>query len=169
MAHGPLHFDADRLDTLLFNPIDESHIDHLTQNLDPNSNFATLSPTSSYMVQDKVNAILKSKQENASFSLLHVNAHSLHSSFDDLKSLVENSCQSFTAIGISETWLNDTTSDRVNLPGYNFLSCHRTARSGGGVGLYLRNDLEYRICSECNFSDPNVIESLFVEIFVPNS
>ena len=169
MAHGPLHFDGDCLDTLLFNPIDESDIDHLTQNLDQNSNFATLSPTSSYMVQDEVNTILKSKQENASFSLLHVNACSLLSSFDDLKSFVENSCQSSTAIGISETWLNDTTSDRVNLPGYNFLSCHRTARSGGGVGLYLRNDLEYRICSECNFSDPNMIESLFVEIFVPNS
>jgi hypothetical protein len=27
----------------------------------------------------------------------------------------------------------------------------------------------YRICSECNFSDPNMIESLFVEIFVPNN
>ena len=169
MAHGPLHVDADRLDTLLFNPIDESHLDYLTQNLDPNFTFFALSPTSSYMVQDEVNAILESKQENASFSLLHVNARSLLSSFDDLKSLAANSRQTFTAIGISETWLNDNTSDRVNLPGYNFLSCHRTARSGGGVGLYLRNDLEYRICSECNFSDPNIIESLFVEIFVPNS
>ena len=39
MAHGPLHFDADRLDTLLFNPIDESHLDYLTQNLDPNFTF----------------------------------------------------------------------------------------------------------------------------------
>ena len=46
---------------------------------------------------------------------------------------------------------------------------HTTARSGSGVGLYLWNDLEYQICSECNFSDPNMIESLFVEIFVPNS
>jgi hypothetical protein len=92
------------------------------------------------MVQVEVNAILESKQENASFSLLHVNARSLLSSFDDLKTLAANSRQSFTAIGISETWLNDTTSDRVNLPGYNFLSCHRTAKSGGGVGLYLRYD-----------------------------
>ena len=45
MAHGQLHFDAGRLDTLLFNPIDESHLDHLTQNLDPNFNFSALSPT----------------------------------------------------------------------------------------------------------------------------
>ena len=53
MAHGPLHFDADRLDTLLFNPIDESHLDYLTQNLDPNFTFSAISPTSSYMVQDE--------------------------------------------------------------------------------------------------------------------
>ena len=61
------------------------------------------------MAQVEVNAILDSKQENASFSLLHVNARSLLSSFDDLKTLAANSRQSFTVIGISETWLNDTT------------------------------------------------------------
>ena len=71
-------------------------------------------------------------------------------------------------IGISETWLNDTTQDLVNLPGYSFLSNHRTTKPGGGVGLYLQNDFEYKVLPESNFSDPDVIESLFVEINVPN-
>ena len=71
MAHGRLHFDADRLDTLLFNPIDESHLDYLTQNLDPNFTFSALSPTSSYMAQDEVNAILESTSFPGLFPFCH--------------------------------------------------------------------------------------------------
>jgi hypothetical protein len=35
-------------------------------------------------------------------------------------------------------------------------------------GLYLNNNLKYKMLPECNFSDPDVIESLFIEIEVPN-
>ena len=73
MAHGPLHYDADRLDTLLFNPIDQSGLGNLLDNLDPDINFSMRPPTSSYMVHDKVNAISKSKQVAPCFSLLHIN------------------------------------------------------------------------------------------------
>ena len=168
MAHGPLHYDVDRLDTLLFNPINQSHIGDLLDNVDPDVNFSMRPPTSSYMVQDEVNAIFKSKQSILGFSVFHVNIRSLLGKLDDIKSLVANMHQPFSVIGISETWLNDTTQDLVNLPGYIFLSNHRTTKPGGGVGLYLQNDFEYKVLPESNFSDPDVIESLFVEINVPN-
>ena len=168
MAHGPLHYDADRLDTLLFNPIDQSGLGNLLDNLDPDINFSIRPPTSSYMVHDEVNAISKSKQVAPCFSLLHINTRSLLGKVDDIISLVANMHQPFSVIGISETWLNDATLDLVNLPGYNFLSNHRTAKSRGGVGLYLQSGFEYQVLSESNFSDPNLIESLFVEISFPN-
>ena len=44
---------------------------------------------------------------------------------------------------------------------------HRKSKSGGGVGIYLQNDLDYKLRPECNFSDLEVIETLFVEITVP--
>ena len=66
---------------------------------------------------------------------------------------------------MSETWLNDTTAEQVNITGYNFVSNHRKSKSGGGVGIYLQlSDLEYKLRPDCNLSDPEVIETLFVEI-----
>ena len=44
---------------------------------------------------------------------------------------------------------------------------HRKSKTGGGTGLYLKNNLQYKICSECTYSNSDVIESLFVEINVP--
>ena len=71
-------------------------------------------------------------------------------------------------IAISETWLSDLSADQVNIPGYNFISNHRATKSGGGTGLYLQDNLDYKICSDCNVSNADVIESLFVEILVPH-
>ena len=71
-------------------------------------------------------------------------------------------------IGISETWLTDCTVELVNITGYSFISNHRKSKTGGGVGFYLHNDLQYKLLNECKLSDPEVIESLFVEITVPH-
>ena len=136
LAHGSLHYDSDWLDTLLFNPItDQSYFDDLLDNLDPDKNFP-VHCSSSYMAHDDINATFKLKQDVVpSFSVLHINAHSLLNKLDDIKSLLENIPRSFSAIGISETWLTDTTQDLVNISGYKFLSNHRTKKVGGGVGL----------------------------------
>ena len=69
----------------------------------------------------------------------------------------------FSVIGVSETWLTDCTAEHVNIRGYNFVSNHRKSKTGGGVGIYLQNGLEYKLLEECKFSDPDVIESLFLE------
>jgi hypothetical protein len=90
LAHGSLHYDSDRLDTLLFNPItDQSYFDDLLDNLDPDKNFP-VHCSSSYMAHDDINATFKSKQHVVpSFSVLHINARSLLNKLDDIKSLLE--------------------------------------------------------------------------------
>ncbi len=65
---------------------------------------------------------------------------------------------------MSETWLSDDTHDLVNLPGYNFISNQRLNKTGGGVGLYLSDHFQYKLIHDCIISDPEIIESLFVEI-----
>jgi len=67
---------------------------------------------------------------------------------------------------MSETWLTDSTSELVNITGYNFVSNHRKSIIGGRVNIYLQNDTEYKILKECKFTDTEVIESVFVEITV---
>ena len=74
----------------------------------------------------------------------------------------------FSVIRISETWLTDCTAELVNITGYNFVSNLRKSKTGGGVGIYLQNDLQYKLLNECKLSDPETIESLFVEITVPH-
>ena len=44
---------------------------------------------------------------------------------------------------------------------------HRKSKTGG-VGIYLQNGLECKPPEGCKFSDPDVIESLFLEIIVPH-
>ena len=43
----------------------------------------------------------------------------------------------------------------------------RINNSDGGTGLYLHDNLEYQMRTDCNYSDPEVIESLFVELDHP--
>ena len=69
---------------------------------------------------------------------------------------------------MAETWLTDCTAELVNITGYNFVSNRRKSKTGGGAGIYLQNGLEYKLLEECKFSDPDVIESIFLEIIVPH-
>jgi hypothetical protein len=44
----------------------------------------------------------------------------------------------FSVIGVTETWLNDSSAQLVNIDGYDFISKYRQNRTqGGGVGLYV--------------------------------
>ena len=74
----------------------------------------------------------------------------------------------FSVIGVVETWLKDQTTEFVNISGYKFVSNHRKHKIGGRIGLYIQDSLEYKLCSDCIISDPETIESLFVEIQILN-
>ena len=69
----------------------------------------------------------------------------------------------FPIVGISETWLDDYHhfSDIV---GYNFLHKPRVTRIGGGVGLYIGENLNYKERPDLAFPVDGSAESLFVEI-----
>ena len=169
--HGPLNFDLDRLESLIFNPIEylPSTLENsFITNLDPDLNFNDLMPSNSrYMIESEINELVTDKPCNSGMSFLHINCRSLIGNFDRFRVLTTNLLDSFSVIGVSETWLNDDTFNMVNLPGYNFISNHRRGKTGGGVGLYLGDYFQYKLIQDCNISNPEVIESLFVEISNP--
>ena len=170
MSHGPLNYDTDRLQSLLYNPIEESISTNnsLLDSLDPDANLINSPPTSKYMVEDEFNNISNVNCLDSSFLLMQINIRSLIGNFDKFKSMLAQIHKQFSVIGVVETWLKDHTIEFVNTPGYKFVSNHRRDKIGGGTGLYIRDSLEYKLCSDCIISDPDTIESLFVEIQIPN-
>ena len=169
MFHGLLHYGYDRLNSLLFNPIEQSSLsDKSTMyNLDPDNHLSSCITLSDYFTEDEVNGKTSVSLHNPSyFSVLHLNARSLSKNIDNLKLLLGSLQKSFYAICVSETWLTDLSSDEVEIPGYKFISSHRVI--SGGTGIYLQEHFENSLRSDCNHSDPDAIESLFVEINNPH-
>ena len=83
-----------------------------------------------------------------------------------MRQLLTSINNSFSVIGISETWLQDST-HHVNIYGYNFEHIYRTDKTGGGVGLYIIPTLQYKIRNDLCFGNSFTVESLFIEIFNP--
>jgi len=57
----------------------------------------------------------------STFSVIHINARSIFNKLDDLKIILKSFPFSFSAIAITETWLNENTAPLVRLEGYTFL------------------------------------------------
>lgn len=47
---------------------------------------------------------------------------------------------------------------------YKFLSCYRNDRQGGGVGLYLKDNINFNRLSDLEINDDEICQSIFVEI-----
>ena len=88
---------------------------------------------------------------------------------DALFHLLANINHKFSVLAITETWVKESNVIDLSFEGYNFVSNHRANRTGGGVGhgLFIDQNFSYKILPKFNVPDANIIESLFVEIFIP--
>ena len=50
-----------------------------------------------------------------------------------------------------------------NIDGYNFIETHGTAKTGCGVGIFIRNKIPFQIRNDLNIHD-ELCESIFIEI-----
>ena len=69
----------------------------------------------------------------------------------------------FTAIGLSETLLKNKPLEYYRLPGYNFEYMNRVGREKGVVGLFVSNDVKYKVRQDLCKANSH-FESGFVEI-----
>ena len=99
---------------------------------------------SSYFTDSEfADLLLSSRVNDNNFSVLHVNARSLGNKMTEFTTLLTSLQHKFTVITVTESWVNDTV--LVSIPGYN---CHlkpRTTGRGGGVAVYIREDVQYFI------------------------
>ena len=108
----------------------------ISSDINPDTNFLTLTSKCSYYNEPELNELIGNKKDAINFSLLHLNARSLLKNFDKFTQLLDSSQHEFSAIGISETWLNNINEDYVIITGYRFISSNRVGRIGGSAGLY---------------------------------
>ena len=50
----------------------------------------------------------------------------------------------FAVLDITETWLNDSNYDLYHIENYDFVENHRTIQSGGGVGMFIHDQIGYK-------------------------
>ena len=95
--------------------------------------------------------------------MCRINIRSMNRNFNAFEQYLAGLRFEFAFIGVSETWLTDNNHDLFNLSGYTFIEQHRVRKTGGGVGLFLKDHIEYNLREDLiSFCD--IMESLFVKL-----
>ena len=94
----------------------------------------------------------------------HLNIRSLLPKIDSLRLFINKN--PFDVIAVTETWLKPAITDaELRIPNYTITRHDRTAKSGGGTALYIRDGLPYRTRADLQ----NDIETCWIEIIRPNT
>ena len=139
---------------------------------DPDVNFYQTQISSldaSYYILNKVKEILENFQQK-SFSVLHLNIHSMSKNFESFREFLDSLCFSFGAICLSETWCqpHETSNSNLQIPGY--VSLHQTMKNHrrGGLCIFLFESFSYKIRDDLAVNS-SAIECWFGEVFNKNS
>ena len=101
-----------------------------TRGFNPRSQMMTLEP------------IMKARNDKC--AVIHLNIRSLNRNYGELVACLSSLSFNPIAICLSETWLNDEQHDPMHFFINKFTTLVTTNRTqrGGGVGIYLRNDIK---------------------------
>ena len=111
--------------------------------------------------------ITLNNQISDKFSSLGINIRSLGNTknFTKLQAFIESLSFSPSVIAINETYLRDNDpGPHCDLKSYNFISNCRNSHKGGGVGLYIKDFINYEARDNLTIMDDKIFESLFIEI-----
>ena len=114
-----------------------------------------------YMNNRQFNTLFSDSSKSNCFSLFHLNMRSFKEHSVDFEEYLWTLNTSFSAIDLSETWLDTTSNDLYGIHDYHFISKPRPVASEVGVGIFLCHTYEYK--KRCD------LESVFVEIVQPNN
>ena len=133
----------------------EAHKAHTTYNL---HNLITANPVNNVTIEahndDDINNII----------CYYTNVQSLPNKYDDILSTVVEEKKA-KIIGISETWCRPDIEDyEIALPGYTIFRKDRTVRIGGGVLLYVSEELS---CQPVNMlNNHNFEDSIWCKVII---
>ena len=116
-----------------------------------------------YYTQESFNHLLKDKKIKNELTLFHLNVRSLKNKFDDFYKYLGSLKINFSLIGISETWLTDNSANLYDISGYKFLNVNRKNKVGGGVGLYIKDHIQFKVREDLSTAKEDIVETLFIE------
>ena len=92
LSHGPLNFNSNPLETLLFNPIEQPELSNsLSSHLNSDSNLIAGQPSSSNLAEDDINRRVAPLSDKINCSIVHLNAGSLLKNLDPLNLMPNHS------------------------------------------------------------------------------
>ena len=107
---------------------------------------------------------------HGSLSYFHLNCRGLSINWDSFRRLIcdlHGTTFSFDILGISEIFKCQDDM-RLSLPGYHKLITRcRDDGARGGVGLFIKENINFKIREDISVFTPHIFESLFIEIISP--
>jgi len=117
---------------------------------------------SKYITENKLNEFFQF-QDDSALNIIHINCRSLKKNFGSLNILLQSLADKLSAIAVTETWLTESLQHAYNILGYNLVTNSRVDRCGGGVGIFVNNNFDYKIRHDLSRMS-EYIESIFIEI-----
>ena len=111
---------------------------------------------------DKFKSIIDD-QNDSYLSLFHHNIRSIPQNLNKLTAYLCMLPIEFSIIGISETWLSESTVSCYQISGYNSEHLYRTSKRGGGVSIFIKTNIKYTRRTDLDIINDN-IEAIFIEI-----
>jgi hypothetical protein len=132
---------------------------------DGTENPLLLNAESKYYELDDISA---SVPQDASFKYktIHVNVQSLPDKFDRLKLFLYRLKDEGVIIDfvlLCETFLTTNNADLYQIPGYKFVHKSRLSISRGGVGIYIRHGINFKLRDDIALFHEGEFESIFIE------
>jgi hypothetical protein len=158
------------LNNLLYNPLDPNENEggsSILDDIDPDKNFYNTPqmtiPNTQYLFTNPINLKIKANQDKNCLSFFHLNVRSMKIFYQNLETLLSTIEHKFSIIATTETWLKPHNIDLYPIQGYAQELTIRNSKSGGGITLYINDQLEYKVCKELNHVT-NDLETLWVEL-----
>lgn len=130
-------------------------------NIDPeNYCFNTINSMCDYYTEEKFNDAVTL---DSNFSVIHFNCRSLYANFTKIQEYLKSVKHKFSAIALSETWVNEVRGVDFCMEGYELHYCSRRDKSGGGVALFVTTDLKCRIVKYMTTAINDLFECITVD------
>ena len=123
---------------------------------------------SSYHNIEQINAI--KPDPSSSFGVIHTNLASIDLHFDDLLLSLSLIDIKFNIIGFTEHKIrkNKEPLKNISLKGYHPFIYQPTETTHGGAGLFIDDNLSYKVREDLNLNSPGNFETTLVELIIPN-
>ena len=163
---APQNLEA--LENMLFDPFELNEDGGILDEIDPDSNFYnihanSLINTSKYLQPELVCSATNKTKLPMNLSVFSLNIRSMRQNHTALDSLLSSIDFPFSFIGLTETWLKPHNANLFGISGYSHEFITRDDRPGGGLSLFIKDNLDYRVRHDLTYISHDS-EMLWVEL-----